>query len=244
MTLAAPFRHFTGGTGNISGVAFRITKGLKSNFVDGWGPESLTTCTDCHNTSNTGVTKARGPHGSANRWLLANAESTTVTDINGGVTTLNATPLNPMNFCLNCHSNNVYPDVAPGTNTVASPTNMNYARFSHPDGGNGGDWDLSSGSNNGTYYGIICMTCHGGTTNGPAGTPGPGQLHGSNLGPGTYGTSPRGFRFMNGSDWDGHDTALDNTSACYTLSSGPTSLASCTHHNGGGAGNYTPNYQY
>lgn len=233
LTLAVPFSGTTG-----SGSSFYLTKGLKTNFVDGWGPESLTTCTDCHNTSdNSGtvtVAKARGPHGSASRWLLRNQEVQTWTALNGTVYT--TTIDNPMNFCLNCHSKFTYLDneMTNGEQITTSPTpdNSTSSRIDH-DSFNNGCFGIGI-SGNGNYYNIPCMNCHGGTgtvTNATTVTPGPGTIHGSNQGVGFQGTSPRGFRFMNGASWTGHTTAYSGNQTCYTTNG--TSLSSCTEHTGG-----------
>jgi predicted CXXCH cytochrome family protein len=63
-------------------------------FTNGWGPGMLVTCTDCHTSDDTTI---RGPHGSANQWILkkpyVRANS----------------PAHPSNgICFECHSASVY----------------------------------------------------------------------------------------------------------------------------------------
>ena len=63
-------------------------------FTNGWGPGMLVTCTDCHTSDDTTI---RGPHGSANQWILkkpyVKANS----------------PAHPSNgICFECHSASVY----------------------------------------------------------------------------------------------------------------------------------------
>jgi predicted CXXCH cytochrome family protein len=65
-----------------------------SAFTNGWGPGMLVTCTDCHTSDDTTI---RGPHGSANQWILkkpyVRANS----------------PAHPSNgICYECHSASVY----------------------------------------------------------------------------------------------------------------------------------------
>ncbi len=64
------------------------------SFANGWGPGMLVTCTDCHTSDDTTI---RGPHGSANQWILkkpyVRANS----------------PAHPSNgICFDCHSASVY----------------------------------------------------------------------------------------------------------------------------------------
>jgi hypothetical protein len=244
LQLAVPFSGTSGGTSS-----YYLTKGFKSTFVDGWGPESLVTCTDCHNTSDTGVSKARGPHGSANRWLLRNQESQTVTDGAGTVVAYDAVS-NPINFCLNCHSRFTYYDATiGGSRATPTTTHATYGRMNHATEPNGQCY--TNGGTNGNFYAIPCMNCHGGATSADGtvngGTPGTGQIHGSKLGPGQYGGSPRGFRFMNGASWNGHYTPYNGAStagACYTLTN-TSSLSSCTDHAGPtGNDTYATTYTY
>jgi predicted CXXCH cytochrome family protein len=65
-----------------------------ASFTNGWGPGMMVTCTDCHTSDDTTI---RGPHGSANQWILkkpyVKANS----------------PAHPSNgICFECHSANVY----------------------------------------------------------------------------------------------------------------------------------------
>lgn len=77
----------------VEGVA--TDTGIKAGaFTNGWGPGMLVTCTDCHTSDDTTI---RGPHGSANQWILkkpyVKANS----------------PAHPGNgICFECHSASVY----------------------------------------------------------------------------------------------------------------------------------------
>ncbi len=235
ITLAVPFRHFSGGTGNLSGVPFRITKGYKSAFVDGWGPESLTTCTDCHNTTdNTGgatVAKARGPHGSANRWLLRFYEAQTVTGINGTVTTTTpGTPVGYTNFCLNCHSQLTYGNAAIAS-TYTAGANSTYGRVTHQ------AWNACIDNNGGgNFIQVNCTNCHAGSGL-TVGTASVGTLHGNNMP--LSGTAPSGFRFQNGASWAGKTMALGSTGCYVRATADAIHLCTRTHNATTGI-----NYQY
>ena len=76
---------------------------------------STITCSDCHG-SDVG-TDPKGPHGSANRWILKNNE-----------TPFAATT---QNFCYNCHRREVYGDEGFADNATQN-IYANYARVSHP----------------------------------------------------------------------------------------------------------------
>ena len=75
--------------------AAAVNAGIKAgSFTNGWGPGMLVTCTDCHTSDDTTI---RGPHGSANQWILkkpyVRANS----------------PAHPSNgVCFECHSASVY----------------------------------------------------------------------------------------------------------------------------------------
>ena len=64
------------------------------SFTNGWGPGMLTTCTDCHTSDDTTI---RGPHGSANQWILKKPYVRATS------------PALPSNgLCYECHNANVY----------------------------------------------------------------------------------------------------------------------------------------
>lgn len=63
-------------------------------FVNGWGPGMMVTCTDCHTSDDTNI---RGPHGSANQWILKKP----YTRSTSGALASNG-------LCFDCHNPNVY----------------------------------------------------------------------------------------------------------------------------------------
>ncbi len=167
--------------------------GLTYTFMNGYlqetslnlGLSSVThtstiTCSDCHGSSN--PSDPKGPHGSNNKWVLRANET--------GVGT-------SQNFCYNCHRRDVYGDEG------YVGIKANYSRVSHPVDGLGISSPfyapgLNTG-NNGNKFGILCLTCHGGTSvvsglgNAMKG------VHGSNAPAGAQaGSDPLGYRMMNG----------------------------------------------
>lgn len=95
-----------------------VGKNLNINpitFTNGWTETSLTYCTDCHTSDDTTM---RGPHGSANQWILKKPY------------TRNTTPALASNgLCFDCHSYAVY-----GAN-VAGSRFRNVDRSGHNHGG-------------------------------------------------------------------------------------------------------------
>jgi hypothetical protein len=75
--------------------AAAVNAGIKaSSFTNGWGPGMLVTCTDCHTSDDTTI---RGPHGSANQWILKKPYVRATS------------PAHPSNgICYGCHSASVY----------------------------------------------------------------------------------------------------------------------------------------
>jgi predicted CXXCH cytochrome family protein len=83
-------------------------------FVPGWGPTSLTRCGDCHGSDFTGA--PRGPHGSANRYILKQPYTASS----------QARPMGQDENCFSCHSYDVYanpnaPDVILGQSRFNKP---------------------------------------------------------------------------------------------------------------------------
>jgi len=227
--------------------------GLDNNFVDGWESTSLVTCTDCHNNAGTG---ARGPHGSAQPWILKGMDTTvTVTTVGAGTIQPNAgAPTNlsyiAANFCVNCHRADIYGWGSKNNNGPAI-NNQTFSRVSHRGGALRKDDHQTyveaqaNGKTEGGYRNIGCMNCHGGGE--VAG------IHGSSLGVGTDPQNPNqqlgdemGKRFMNGNSWQAHVLG-DQTGqkiGCYTGTPPAlgVTLSGCNHHSGGKL--VTPNYYY
>jgi predicted CXXCH cytochrome family protein len=63
-------------------------------FVNGWGPGMMVSCTDCHTSDDTNI---RGPHGSANQWILKKP----YTRSTSGALASNG-------LCFDCHNPSVY----------------------------------------------------------------------------------------------------------------------------------------
>ncbi len=195
--------------------------GYDNTFVDCWGKQSLVTCSDCHSTDAPGNDIPEGPHGSAFKWLLRGVDpNVTVTLADGTVIYLNQdanVQTYPRMFCVNCHRADVYFPLY-----SSSTFYWDLSRYQHDDPNSSCfGTDLVDGE--GTRFENPCMNCHGGRS--------PGQIHGSNLGVGSLGSSPQGFRFMNGSSWVGHTTGLTG-GTCYTLSAA-NDLSTCTQHSTG-----------
>ena len=106
-------------------LAFMNSRGIWS--------DSYITCYDCHASS--AAADPRGPHGSANKWLLRSNET--------GTGTL------PV-FCLNCHNRASYGDS--GVKVTAGKGRQ----ATHPPDNR---TDIVNTTNT---WGIACMTCHGG----------------------------------------------------------------------------------
>lgn len=70
-------------------------------FVNGWKEDSLMYCTDCHTSDDTSV---RGPHGSANRWILKKP-----------IVAANSPSMPSTGICFDCHSYSVYASNATGS---------------------------------------------------------------------------------------------------------------------------------
>lgn len=169
---------------------------------------STMTCSDCHGNSNFTATDPKGPHGSANKYIMRSNETGT------GST---------KNFCYNCHRRDVYGDEG------FCPPSANYSRVSHPpDEGTAcigaptspfykTGTNLGNASNK---FGILCISCHGGgekTQNGNSVIDG---IHGSHTGiggNGNYGADELGKRLMNGACVVGHTHATKILVAGVTL---------------------------
>lgn len=140
---------------------FRTDRGIWS--------DSYVTCYDCHASS--AAADPRGPHGSANRWILRSNETGT----GDGITA---------NFCLNCHHSGAYGDEGPaapggGTTLIAE------SRYPH---------DYSRVNANETAWGFAsCVGCHGGGSY--------GGIHGSSFGAWATGRERRSERMLDGAMW-------------------------------------------
>jgi predicted CXXCH cytochrome family protein len=206
--------------------------GLDHTFTDGWGTQSLVSCSDCHGSDNASV---EGPHGSSYKWLLKGSDTNvTVTTVSGAIQPNKPTFWNnptgasltalQSNFCLNCHRADVY---GPGYDRA---TVTNLGRFSHAS--NGADFKSSTtggaaGGNTLTPYG--CTNCHGGYET--------GGIHGTNN------TATPGYskRFMNGASWAPNHVVEGANITC-TTAAGSNAINTCTKHSGGT--NASPVYNY
>jgi predicted CXXCH cytochrome family protein len=88
-------------------------------WVNGWTGNRLMYCTDCHTSDDTTI---RGPHGSANRWILKKPYATG-----------NTPALASNGLCFDCHSYSVY--ASSSTSTVGSRWRGNSDRPGHTHGG-------------------------------------------------------------------------------------------------------------
>jgi predicted CxxxxCH...CXXCH cytochrome family protein len=210
--------------------------GLDNNFVDGWVSTSLVTCSDCHDNSGSG---ARGPHGSAQPWILKGMDTTvSVTTAGAGVIYPNQNAdltksYIAANFCVNCHRADVY---GWGSNTTPSIKNQKFSRVSHLGGAMKAECTATHvETGKGGYRNIGCMNCHGGGE--------VGGIHGSNLGVGTAGSDEMGKRFMNGNSWRGHTLGSTETT-CYTGTPPAigVNMSSCSGKHG--AKTVSTNYSY
>ena len=120
-------------------------RNINSNaFVNNWTWDKLTYCTDCHTSDDTTV---RGPHGSANRYLLKKSYAASPT----------SRTMSSNEMCFDCHRYDTY------TNNSASNTIKGYSRFNPPNITQGHTYHVG----NKMYS---CYTCHQshGSTNQPA----------------------------------------------------------------------------
>lgn len=149
--------------------------------------DSKTTCSDCH--ASRIASDPQGTHGSSNKWILRDNETGV-----GSVRT----------FCYNCHRRDVY-----GDEGYVGP-NANYSRVSHPVDGLGASSPFyTSGvstGNNSNKFGILCLSCHGGSHDATANVM--KGVHGSDAAAGTLaGSDPLGYRMMNGACVESHARA-------------------------------------
>jgi|GEM_PF-5956975 hypothetical protein len=215
--------------------------GLDHTFVDGWGTASLVTCTDCHDNAGAGASGARGPHGSANPWILKGIDTSVTVDTASGQLTPNSgadTTKNwiKRNLCINCHRADVY---GWGDNTGPAENSQDLSRMSHRGGGARTDClEPHETGGKGGYAFTGCLNCHGGGE--VAG------IHGSSLGDQGLGAgNEMGKRFMNGNSWAKHKLGDDDGAiTCYTGTPPAigVSMSSCDQHSGGK--NITINYTY
>lgn len=125
--------HAIAGPGNLQSLNLQDTRA----FVNGWTSDSWVVCSDCHTYEPS--TRADGPHGSNNPWILDTYETSAV-----GLTAEQSV------LCFNCHNYNVYHDGAAGI-----------SRVNHPMSTMG-----NHGNNSDNAFGIWCMSCHGGAVEG------------------------------------------------------------------------------
>ncbi len=156
---------------------------------------STMTCSDCHGSSNSSDPK--GPHGSNNKWILRANET--------GVGSI-------ANFCYNCHRRDVY-----GDEGYVGPY-ANYSRVPHPVDGLGANSPFYTAGintgNNGNKFGILCLTCHGGSSVVVNGNNEMKGVHGSNAAAGSVsGTDPLGYRMMNGACVESYKRPSTGTAA-------------------------------
>ena len=84
-----------------------------ASFVSGWTWDRLVYCTDCHGSDEPST---RGPHGSANRFLLKRPAPATSA----------LQPMAPSDLCFSCHRHEVYADSA------ADAATQSASRFNLP----------------------------------------------------------------------------------------------------------------
>jgi predicted CXXCH cytochrome family protein len=156
-------------------------------------------CSDCHGPGNTGDPK--GPHGSANRWILRGNET--------GVGSIK-------NFCYNCHQRDVY-----GDEGYTSPLYANYSRVPHPpDAIDSPFYRIGIGTgNDSNKWGIFCLSCHGGDKTGGS--------HGTNAGLGD-GTDNLGERMLNGACLSGITRATTTSPAGFWTKSAADTVCNDT----------------
>ncbi|MCK4776736.1 MAG: hypothetical protein KAS39_00060, partial [Actinomycetia bacterium] len=212
--------------------------GLDNTFVPPFKATSIITCSDCHD--NSVLNAARGPHGSAYKWLLKGLDSTIKYYEGENVlyeySAYSWDAIDASNFCLNCHRVEAY-----GSDGTA-PDSVNLSRFYHDLGQPCGQ------SKQGAYnvYDNGCLNCHGGDASvGTSGTNVLGGIHGSNAGQGTFGISEVGPRFLNGACWDG--TAVGDTSnpgTCYTKGASDQVNTCGSHDASTSKADFLYNYDY
>jgi hypothetical protein len=241
--------------------------GLSNTFVDGWGRQSLVTCSDCHSYSDPSGAGPQGPHGSAYRWLLKSVDITVTVTLDDAGSPLVRYPnmgkngyedgipaaddaddfaFTIENFCINCHRGDVYGwgSASEGPNAKTAEFNT-LSRMTH--GGLTASACLATdlegskgvpGDGEGTMYNIGCLNCHGGKS--------PGEIHGSTRGVGSLGSNVMGARFTNGTSWVGHDLGddTDEQIGCYTQDAADDGLNSCFKHPAGTTGNPVYYYDY
>lgn len=163
---------------------------------------STMTCSDCHGNSNYDATDPKGPHGSANKYVLRGNET-------GAGST--------KNFCYNCHRRNVYGDEA-YCDPFSENTAGNYSRVTHPPDNPGKTAGVCNSpfyrnganlGNDSNHFGILCLSCHGGGEKTQNGNNVIDGIHGSHTLTGVYGADDLGKRLMNGACVAGHTHATN-----------------------------------
>lgn len=186
-----------------------------------WGKTSKVYCSDCHGDNAAAPVPAEGVHGASSAAFSAANPVTGKFILGTFIDVFNASAQRLI--CYKCHRRDVYGD--DGYN----PPNPTLSRMSHP--ANAGH---TLGTRNG--WGIWCMSCHGGATE--------GGIHGTNIGIVGPGLSPVGRHFMNGA-----------AIAAFTEDAGGSNLQcwgkgvndgvyvlNCTNHSGGRTTGFNYNY--
>jgi hypothetical protein len=179
---------------------------MSQNLVPPWEADSYVTCVDCHLADGDPdpATKATGPHGSANYFILRSVDTNISYDRDdgaGGTTTYSYSGISDSaNLCINCHRADIY-----GWFNVTSSTFDYFARQTHPTDGNapGSGGGQQSFTASDPPRGIVCLRCHGGRII--------GGIHGINTtdskgndGATVFG-SHAGRAFLYGESWNGYD---------------------------------------
>jgi cytochrome c553 len=195
------------GTGGKHPIGTAVTpnsnKVTTDTLVNGWAPNSVAQCSDCHGMNQAGLINVgpRGPHGSAYQYMLRGVDTSitgatsgrgygTPTNADAGQGT-NAT-YTAQTFCVNCHASDVYGigtgDYVPSKSNLSAIQHFGLFRTDrcgNPDGSNvGGKGQV------GSKQPIGCTNCHAGAGNNYG-------AHSSTYGLG--GGNNAGF--MNGNSW-------------------------------------------
>ena len=185
------------------------------NFVRGWKSNSVATCSDCHGATRTGP---RGPHGSANDYLLQSLDTSAVTLSTSGRTL--GTPAytsltNTAVFCLNCHAADTYGNGDGGGGGAGTAQSNAGNRWGHGTvNGFGGTCDPA----NANVEGNGCKNCHCGKGSTLGTTKG---THSSNAPVGS--SSQSGVGFINGNCW----SAAPDATNCYSNKNNATGWSTC-----------------
>ena len=245
--------------------SFTLTAGLGNAFVAPWGPWSRVVCSDCHSAD--GAADPSGPHGSAQPWILREADpdisftwyynSTTYTvEPNKNMRVGGHNPNQPLTatsviFCYNCHRRDVYGDIdqngadADNPNIPGSATAYQ-GRVSHDVTGQartyrvvGGGWGPGSAESGNKWGNTPGILCMM-----CHGGDSLGGIHGTSSKIGRGGTANRGERFLNGATWNGVTRAATTGQQvrCW-LKGGEDEVNYCAQGHSNSGGNYA-NYDW